>query len=199
MDSEEDELSFLESGGAKGKQAVAARPSTRREEAGLLSELHSPLHSFPANEQIRSGFASGDDVGRVSPFVQERSAGHYGLRPMTAMSQAGADAIPNLEDVRQAGEAPEAVKAPFLAMNNLFSYQELERDLMKNAAFTTFDDLDFSPLFSRLLPESEVQVEDENWTWDKLVASVSAALPPIKSVQQTLSGTEASLRASLRR
>lgn len=147
-----------------------------------MGELHSPKHTEDMDEPKKKSFLR-DVGGDVSPFRSQdfRSSdlNSMSVRPMTAMSLAGdvGAAIPNLEDLREAGEPPEVVKAPFMAMNNLYSYQELEKDLMKNAAFTSFDDLDFSPLFSRLLPESEVVLDDENWTWDKLVASVSSSLP----------------------
>ena len=181
MDSDEDELSFMSSRNSNTRQS-AVKKTWRRGDAGLLGELHSPKHSLDFEEPKRKAFLARDGED-VIPFMnkESRASGQSSMsvRPMTAMSLAGdmGAAIPDLEDLREVGDPPEAVKAPFMAMNNLYSYQELEKDLMKNAAFTSFDDLDFSPLFSRLLPESEVVLEDENWTWDKLVASVSSSLP----------------------
>lgn len=188
MDSgDDDNLSFLSPRTLNARHPVS-KNSWPSSDAGLLSELHSPNRSPDFEEATRKTFLASDS-GDVSPFMNmdHRASGHSSMsvRPMTAMSTAGdlGASIPNLEDLREVGDPAEAVKAPFMPMNNLFSYQELEKDLMKNAAFTSFDDLDFSPLFSRLLPESEVVLGDENWTWDKLVASVSSSLPRAKPGQ----------------
>lgn len=179
MDSDDDDMSLTFTSSSKSVNRPAANKRTMRHmDEGLLAELHSADFSEPK----RKSFLTADATELFSKHESRNSgpsSSSMSVRPMTAMSQAGdaAAAIPNLDDLQEG----EVSKAPFMAMNNLFSYQELEKDLMKNAAFTSFDDLDFSPLFSRLLPESEVMLEDENWTWDKLVAAISSSLPSKKT------------------
>lgn len=182
MDSDDEEF-VMPTRRTRGLQVTSKR-AVQQAESGIMGELHSPKHETEFEEPKKKSFLSrvaGGDVSRFSAMEQRMSdqVDTSPIRPMTAVSQSGdlSTAIPSLDELREAGDPAEPVKAPFMAMNNLFSYQELEKDLMKNAAFSTFDDLDFSPLLSRLLPESEVVLEDENWTWDKLVASISSNLP----------------------
>ena len=130
----------------------------------------------------RRSFFTGDSSAGVTAFADPRSSGQTMVRPLTAASHIEdlGSSIPSLEDLHEAGQPPEVVQAPYMAMNSLLSYQEMERNIMRSSAFTSFEGLDFSLLFERLLPEKDVVMEDENWTWDKLIASVSANLPAPK-------------------
>lgn len=159
---------------------------SKRRSGSFFGDSNSPdrVSGFGSRWSKKFLAADNDDddqisVSRTSHFTDNRPAtgrSMYSVRPMTAQSGDLSANIPDLEELRAAAEPSEAVEAPFVAVNNLYSYQELEKDLMKNAAFSSFDDLDFNPLFSRLLPESEIGLDDEAWTWDKLVASVSSSL-----------------------
>jgi hypothetical protein len=168
----------------------SGRPDKKRpsEGGGILSEL-----SSPPQRRARDAFtwSDGDDVfshssyqaSRNSPFdtTNVRPVTAFGqgsdIRPVTAFghgSHFGGDSsfssfIPDLDE-----DSKEAVKAPLMTHKNLSSYQDLQaRDLSKHASFASFDGIDMSPLFSRLLPESEVVEKDTPWTWDNLIPVVS--------------------------
>lgn len=165
--------------------AFSGRPDKKRSAGGgILSELSSP----PPQRRARDAFnwSDGDDAfhssyqaSRSSPFdtTNVRPVTAFGqgsdIRPVTAFGRGGDSSfssfIPDLDD-----GSKEAVKAPLMTHKNLSSYQDLQaRDLSKHASFASFDGIDMSPLFSRLLPESEVVEKDTPWTWDNLIPVVS--------------------------
>jgi hypothetical protein len=140
------------------------------ENEGSLAIFDSPAHELDSTKRT-SMWLNDDDT---MTFVREVTRpSTEAMRPMTAISQA--DMIPDLEDLED--EEGQAVKAPLVESNNLTSYQDLEKEVLKHTAFADFENIDMTPLFARLLPEEEVIEEDIPWTWDTLIASVSSHIP----------------------
>lgn len=71
--------------------------------------------------------------------------------------------------------SPDVAQAPSLPVKRVVTYQELDSDLTKHAAFQSLDGIDLSLLTKHLLPEHTVKKEDETpWTWDTLFAEASS-------------------------
>ncbi|XP_015907632.1 intraflagellar transport protein 43 homolog [Parasteatoda tepidariorum] len=85
--------------------------------------------------------------------------------------------IPDLDTMKDEELSADIAKAPNLAVSRIATYQELDSDLSKHAAFQALDGIDLTLLTKRLLPEHVVKKEDEiPWTWDTLFADVSSQL-----------------------
>lgn len=152
---------------------------TKEIPGGILSESYSsPSHEPPTKTTKGRGqwLDRNDDDDTLTMISQSRTRTAATVRPVTAMSTSQADLIPDLDDM-EADVIGEAVKAPLLEPSNLSSYQDLEQDILKHPAFASFDGINMSPLFARLLPEKDVIEEDVVWTWDNLIASVSMHVP----------------------
>ena len=142
-----------------------------QDDGGVLASFYSPTHEAvePLAKRRSATWLNEEDT---MTFVREvtRPTTSTTSRPMTAMSQA--DLIPDLEDMDY--EAGVAVKAPLIESSNLTSYHDLEKDILRHTAFASFENIDMSPLFARLIPEEEIVEDDTPWTWDTLIASVSS-------------------------
>ncbi|XP_013774013.1 intraflagellar transport protein 43 homolog [Limulus polyphemus] len=84
--------------------------------------------------------------------------------------------IPDLDDVREEDFTSEVAQAPSVAVNRMVTYQELDNDLLKHAAFTTLDGVDLHILTRCLAPENEIKEEDLPWTWNILFTDVASDL-----------------------
>lgn len=137
---------------------------------GILNNAYGPREgsSFPVTMKQASWFQGGSDNERMDDSSRPRTM--MSVRPVTAMSQAG-DFIPSLEDLNLVHEASDA---PQVAVNQIASYQDLERDRGKHSTSTFLEGNDLSLLLKRLLPEHELIEKDEPWTWDGLISDVSS-------------------------
>lgn len=60
--------------------------------------------------------------------------------------------------------------------NRVTAYEELDTDLVKNAAFTSFDGVSLSLLADKLYNENLVKEPDEVWNWNLLFTQISSEI-----------------------
>jgi len=56
------------------------------------------------------------------------------------------------------------------------AYEELDTDLVKNAAFTSLDGVSLSILAEKLYNENLVKEPDEVWNWNLLFTQISSEI-----------------------
>ena len=83
--------------------------------------------------------------------------------------------IPDIEEVKDY-EMSQQVAEPPSAHNQIISFQELDKNLLKQSAFTLLDGIDLSCLTHFCLPESQVKEPDIPWSWDNLMSDVMSRL-----------------------
>uniref|UniRef100_A0A8B9FG17 Intraflagellar transport 43 n=1 Tax=Amazona collaria TaxID=241587 RepID=A0A8B9FG17_9PSIT len=84
--------------------------------------------------------------------------------------------IPDLEEVQEEDLAMQVAAPPSVQVNRVLTYHDLDKDLMKYAAFQTLDgEVDLKLLTKVLAPEHELR-EDVSWDWDHLFTEVSSEL-----------------------
>jgi len=140
------EMDSDEEHGTPVKKGLQTRTKTvEKKQGGLLSDLY----SSPIHEPVKKDWLEDDMVDDTLTFIRQTRAQAAAdvVRPLTAMSQA--DYIPDLDEMQDLND--EAVKAPLVEPSALSSYQDLEKDILKTAAFASFDGIDMNPLFSRLM------------------------------------------------
>nr|XP_009938100.1 PREDICTED: intraflagellar transport protein 43 homolog [Opisthocomus hoazin] len=85
--------------------------------------------------------------------------------------------IPDLEEVQEEDLAMQVAAPPSVQVNRVLTYHDLDKDLMKYAAFQTLDgEVDLKLLTKVLAPEHELREEDVSWDWDHLFTEVSSEL-----------------------
>ncbi|KAJ7410222.1 Intraflagellar transport protein 43 like protein [Willisornis vidua] len=85
--------------------------------------------------------------------------------------------IPDLEEVQEEDLAMQVAAPPSVQVNRVLTYQDLDKDLMKYAAFQTLDgEVDLKLLTKVLAPEHELREDDVSWDWDHLFTEVSSEL-----------------------
>ncbi|XP_010223327.1 PREDICTED: intraflagellar transport protein 43 homolog, partial [Tinamus guttatus] len=85
--------------------------------------------------------------------------------------------IPDLEEVQEEDLAMQVAAPPSVQVNRVLTYHDLDKDLMKYAAFQTLDgEVDLKLLTKVLAPEQELREDDVNWDWDHLFTEVSSEL-----------------------
>lgn len=63
-----------------------------------------------------------------------------------------------------------------LNVNRVTAYEELDTDLVKNAAFTSLDGVSLSLLVDKLYNENLVNEPDEIWNWNLLFTQISSEI-----------------------
>ncbi|XP_040416462.1 intraflagellar transport protein 43 homolog isoform X2 [Cygnus olor] len=85
--------------------------------------------------------------------------------------------IPDLEEVQEEDLAMQVAAPPSVQVNRVMTYYDLDKDLMKFAAFQTLDgEVDLKLLTKVLAPEHELREDDVSWDWDHLFTEVSSEL-----------------------
>ncbi|KAM6074995.1 intraflagellar transport protein 43 homolog isoform 5-T6 [Chlamydotis macqueenii] len=85
--------------------------------------------------------------------------------------------IPDLEEIQEEDLAMQVAAPPSVQVNRVLTYHDLDKDLMKYAAFQTLDgEVDLKLLTKVLAPEHELQEDDVGWDWDHLFTEVSSEL-----------------------
>ncbi|KGL94940.1 Intraflagellar transport protein 43, partial [Charadrius vociferus] len=85
--------------------------------------------------------------------------------------------IPDLEEVQEEDLAMQVAAPPSVQVNRVLTYHDLDKDLMKYAAFQTLDgEVDLKLLTKVLAPEHELREDDVSWDWDHLFTEVSSEL-----------------------
>jgi len=60
--------------------------------------------------------------------------------------------------------------------NRVTAYEELDTDLVKNAAYTSLDGVSLSLLADKLYNENLVREPDEVWNWNLLFTQISSEI-----------------------
>ncbi|XP_067137772.1 intraflagellar transport protein 43 homolog [Centruroides vittatus] len=84
--------------------------------------------------------------------------------------------IPDLDEVKDEDFVSQIAQAPSVAVNRVATYQELDNDLLKHAAFNTLDGIDLRLLTKCLAPENDIKEEVVACTWDIIFADISSEL-----------------------
>uniref|UniRef100_G3MPJ4 Intraflagellar transport protein 43 homolog n=1 Tax=Amblyomma maculatum TaxID=34609 RepID=G3MPJ4_AMBMU len=81
--------------------------------------------------------------------------------------------IPDLGDVEREDLTTQVAQAPSIPMNQVDTFQQLDNELLKQAAFTTLDGCDLRLLTKYLTTEEYLKEPDVVWTWDTLFTEVA--------------------------
>ncbi|XP_032670549.1 intraflagellar transport protein 43 homolog isoform X2 [Odontomachus brunneus] len=84
--------------------------------------------------------------------------------------------IPDLDEIQEDNISPEIASAPTINANRVTAYEELDTDLVKNAAFTSLDGVSLSLLADKLYNENLVKEPDEVWNWNLLFTQISSEI-----------------------
>ncbi|XP_014473588.1 PREDICTED: intraflagellar transport protein 43 homolog B isoform X2 [Dinoponera quadriceps] len=84
--------------------------------------------------------------------------------------------IPDLDEIQEDNISPEIASAPTVNANRVTAYEELDTDLVKNAAFTSLDGVSLSLLADKLYNENLVKEPDEVWNWNLLFTQISSEI-----------------------
>ncbi|XP_076351642.1 intraflagellar transport 43 isoform X3 [Tachypleus tridentatus] len=154
-------------------------PAEAMNDSDLGFDLESPVRKFdgPPQPPPRSRKTGGWADDSPSSTVREttKSPKHE-----TVLDKEDSDSelptIPDLDEVREEDFTSEVAQAPSVAVNRVVTYQELDNDLLKHAAFTTLDGVGLHILTRCLAPENEIKEEDLPWTWNILFTDVASDL-----------------------
>uniref|UniRef100_A0A803VG74 Intraflagellar transport 43 n=1 Tax=Ficedula albicollis TaxID=59894 RepID=A0A803VG74_FICAL len=136
--------------------------------AGCSRNANKLLSSCPFMSLLRSGRKHAEEVEDHRLRQQSLEA-----------SDDGGDipVIPDLEDVQEEDLAMQVAAPPSVQVNRVLTYHDLDKDLMKYAAFQTLDgEVDLKLLTKVLAPEHELREDDVSWDWDHLFTEVSSEL-----------------------
>ncbi|XP_012221226.1 intraflagellar transport protein 43 homolog [Linepithema humile] len=84
--------------------------------------------------------------------------------------------IPDLDEIQEDYISSEIASAPTINANRVTAYEELDTDLVKNAAFTSLDGVSLSLLAEKLYNENLVKEPDEVWNWNLLFTQISSEI-----------------------
>ncbi len=84
--------------------------------------------------------------------------------------------IPDIDEVRDQELIQQTAQAPTLQVNQLISFQELDKNALKHSAFASLDGIDLTQLTNFCLTESQVKEEDITWNWDNLMSDITSKL-----------------------
>ncbi|XP_071568497.1 intraflagellar transport protein 43 homolog B [Temnothorax nylanderi] len=84
--------------------------------------------------------------------------------------------IPDLDEIQEDNISSEIASAPIVNANRVTAYEELDTDLVKNAAYTSLDGVSLSLLADKLYNENLVKEPDEVWNWNLLFTQISSEI-----------------------
>ncbi|EZA51415.1 intraflagellar transport protein 43 homolog B isoform X2 [Ooceraea biroi] len=84
--------------------------------------------------------------------------------------------IPDLDEIQEDNVSSEIASVPAINANRVTAYEELDTDLVKNAAFTSLDGVSLSVLADKLYNENLVKEPDEVWNWNLLFTQISSEI-----------------------
>ncbi|XP_076672628.1 intraflagellar transport 43 isoform X2 [Andrena cerasifolii] len=113
---------------------------------------------------------SGKSRGASSLIEQERSRG--------IEKEDSVDDIPVIPDLDEIQEdnALADINTLMVNVNRVAAYKELDTDLVKNAAFTSFNGVNLSLLAEKLYSENLTKEPDEVWNWNLLFTQVASEI-----------------------
>ncbi|XP_029178369.1 intraflagellar transport protein 43 homolog [Nylanderia fulva] len=84
--------------------------------------------------------------------------------------------IPDLDEIQEDNISSDIASAPTINANRVTAYEELDTDLVKNAAFTSLDGVSLSLLAEKLYNENLVKESDKVWNWNLLFTQISSEI-----------------------
>ncbi|KAG5310636.1 PREDICTED: intraflagellar transport protein 43 homolog B [Acromyrmex echinatior] len=84
--------------------------------------------------------------------------------------------IPDLDEIQEDNISSDIASAPTVNANRVTAYEELDTDLVKNAAYTSLDGVSLSLLADKLYNENLVKEPDEVWNWNLLFTQISSEI-----------------------
>ncbi|KYN00003.1 PREDICTED: intraflagellar transport protein 43 homolog B [Cyphomyrmex costatus] len=84
--------------------------------------------------------------------------------------------IPDLDEIQEDNISSDIASAPTVNVNRVTAYEELDTDLVKNAAYTSLDGVSLSLLADKLYNENLVKEPDEVWNWNLLFTQISSEI-----------------------
>lgn len=84
--------------------------------------------------------------------------------------------IPDLDEIQEDNISSDIASAPAVNANRVTAYEELDTDLVKNAAYTSLDGISLSLLADKLYNENLVKEPDEVWNWNLLFTQISSEI-----------------------
>ncbi|XP_014797091.1 PREDICTED: intraflagellar transport protein 43 homolog isoform X3 [Calidris pugnax] len=151
-----------------------------------LSRKNSPSASLgegpPPKPPRRQGGWADDPVAATTKSGRkhaEEVEDHRLRQQSLEASDDGGDipVIPDLEELQEEDLATQVAAPPSVQVNRVLTYHDLDKDLMKYAAFQTLDgEVDLKLLTKVLAPEHELREDDVSWNWDHLFTEVSSEL-----------------------
>ncbi|XP_068539279.1 intraflagellar transport protein 43 homolog isoform X2 [Anas acuta] len=173
-------------GGCKEQSPTVCTSWTCWDPAGLresLTGLPSTCRGWAAGH-ARSSPPLRAAAGRVPPLrLPERihhlspHAGKEAGQMILCWHLPNIPVIPDLEEVQEEDLAMQVAAPPSVQVNRVMTYHDLDKDLMKFAAFQTLDgEVDLKLLTKVLAPEHELREDDVTWDWDHLFTEVSSEL-----------------------
>ncbi|CAN7999634.1 unnamed protein product [Ixodes hexagonus] len=84
--------------------------------------------------------------------------------------------IPDLGEVEREDLTNQIAQAPSVPMGQMDTFQQLDSELLKQAAFATLDGCDVRLLAKHLSLEEDLKEPDVAWTWDILFTEVAAEI-----------------------
>lgn len=95
-------------------------------------------------------------------------------RPLTSSTNIDViPTIPDLDDLESTLANETSADAPIVSVNKLSSYQDLEKDILKLSAFSSFQASEFSSVLKKILSETETNETSTLWTMDILITSIA--------------------------
>ncbi|XP_025907654.1 intraflagellar transport protein 43 homolog [Nothoprocta perdicaria] len=181
---------------------MEAEAPPRRAGPGVLRMGRRARQEPLPDEGPGRGTSSSSSAGEVPPPKPPRRQGGWADDPAPASSKSGRKhaeevedhrlkqqsleasddggdipVIPDLEEVQEEDLAMQVAAPPSVQVNRVLTYHDLDKDLMKYAAFQTLDgEVDLKLLTKVLAPEQELREDDVGWDWDHLFTEVSSEL-----------------------
>uniref|UniRef100_A0A669PJA1 Intraflagellar transport 43 n=2 Tax=Galliformes TaxID=8976 RepID=A0A669PJA1_PHACC len=154
--------------GRRARQDLFSGESLSRKNSSSASAGEEP----PPKPPRRQGGWAVDPVLAPTKFFQLK-----GYLQMLFSLIADIPVIPDLEEVQEEDLAMQVAAPPSVQVNRVLTYHDLDKDLMKYAAFQTLDgEVDLKLLTKVLAPEHELREDDVCWDWDHLFTEVSSEL-----------------------
>ncbi|KAK6636162.1 hypothetical protein RUM43_009814 [Polyplax serrata] len=76
--------------------------------------------------------------------------------------------IPSIDDFADDDLTTQIAKAPLIGVKQIATYKELENDMLKHSAFSSFEEVNLQVFIKVLHPESSLQEPDIPWTKESL-------------------------------
>ncbi|RLU20265.1 hypothetical protein DMN91_006872 [Ooceraea biroi] len=114
---------------------------------------------------------------RMAPNVIEQLLSRERFRAIEKEGQEDdIPVIPDLDEIQEDNVSSEIASVPAINANRVTAYEELDTDLVKNAAFTSLDGVSLSVLADKLYNENLVKEPDEVWNWNLLFTQISSEI-----------------------